>query len=101
MNVETLIKMANQICTLFEPEVAIETAAADTASHLKRFWDPRERHALIQHVDAYGDEELLPVVRSAGSQSHRAARRQAEHRRGRTMEGACRGWGCGLKGLRE
>ncbi|AUN96097.1 formate dehydrogenase subunit delta [Pseudazoarcus pumilus] len=65
MNVQTLIKMANQIGTFFEPEVAIEVAADDTAGHIKRFWDPRMRHALIQHVDAYGDEELLPVVAAA------------------------------------
>jgi len=45
--------------------VAIEVAADDTAGHIKRFWDPRMRHALIQHVDAYGDEELLPVVAAA------------------------------------
>lgn len=65
MNVQTLIKMANQIGTFFEPEVAIEVAADDTAGHIKRFWDPRMRQALIQHIDAYGDEELLPVVAAA------------------------------------
>lgn len=62
MNIQTLIKMANQIGTFFEPEVPVEVAADDTAAHIKRFWDPRMRRQLIAHVDAVGDAELLPVV---------------------------------------
>ena len=62
MNIQTLIKMANQIGTFFEPEVPVEVAADDTASHIKRFWDPRMRRQLISHVDAHGEDGLLPVV---------------------------------------
>ncbi|MBA4743235.1 MAG: formate dehydrogenase subunit delta [Azoarcus sp.] len=65
MNIQTLIKMANQIGTFFEPEVALEVAADDTANHIHRFWDPRMRRALIAHVDANGDAELLAVVAAA------------------------------------
>lgn len=61
----TLIKMANQIGSFFEPEVAIEVAADDTAGHIKRFWDPRMRKQLIGYIDEHGDTELLPVVATA------------------------------------
>lgn len=61
----TLIKMANQIGSFFEPEVAIEVAADDTAGHIKRFWDPRMRNQLIEYIDEHGDDELLPVVAAA------------------------------------
>lgn len=70
MNIQTLIKMANQIGTFFEPEVPVEVAADDTAAHIKRFWDPRMRRQLIGHVDASGESELLPVV-AAALQRHR------------------------------
>ena len=71
-NIAHLIKMANQIGTFFEPEADFEVAADDTAGHIKRFWDPRMRRQLIEHVDAHGDEGLMPIV-VAGLQRNRDA----------------------------
>jgi formate dehydrogenase subunit delta len=64
MHVENLIKMANQIGSFFEAEPDKEQARQDIASHLKRFWDPRMRKAIIAHVDQ-GGEGLLEIVTSA------------------------------------
>lgn len=62
MNIERLIKMANQIGTFFEAEAAPDLAANDVAGHMKRFWDPRMRRQLVEHVDATGGEGLMPIV---------------------------------------
>jgi formate dehydrogenase subunit delta len=63
MSPEKLVYMANQIGRFFahEPE---EKAVADTADHLKKFWDPRMRKAIIAYV-AQGGEGLQPLVRKA------------------------------------
>ena len=48
MNVEHLVKMANEIGAFYVAESAAD-AAQNIASHLKRFWEPRMRKTLIEH----------------------------------------------------
>ena len=50
MNPERLVQMANQISLFFESQPLREEAVAAVADHLKRFWDPRMRNAIIEHV---------------------------------------------------
>ncbi len=64
MHVENLVKMANQIGQFFEAEPDKDQAVRDIASHLKRFWDPRMRTAIIAHVDQ-GGAGLLEIVATA------------------------------------
>ena len=64
MHIENLIKMANQIGQFFEAEPDQDQAVKDIASHLKRFWDPRMRTAIITHVDQ-GGAGLLDIVAKA------------------------------------
>ena len=45
MNIEHLVKMANQIGSFFSTMPDRDQAIADLASHLKRFWEPRMRKA--------------------------------------------------------
>ena len=54
MNVEHLVKMANQIEDFFQSEPDRDIAIASIESHLKRFWDPRMRKAIIKHVEEGG-----------------------------------------------
>lgn len=61
MHIENLVKMANQIGQFFEAEPDQNQAIDDIASHLKRFWDPRMRSAIIAHVDQ-GGAGLLEIV---------------------------------------
>ena len=65
MHIDNLIKMANQIGTFFEAMPDRDEALADIASHLKRFWEPRMRRALLAHFDATGGEGLEPIVQTA------------------------------------
>ncbi|TSA50178.1 MAG: formate dehydrogenase [Nitrosomonadales bacterium] len=64
MNIQHLVKMANQIGQFFEAEPDQDQAINDIASHLKRFWDPRMRKAIVGHVKN-GGEGLLPIVMKA------------------------------------
>lgn len=60
---EKLVRMANQIATFFlsQPEaVRIE----GVANHINKFWEPRMRRALFEHIDK-GGEGLLPLVMDA------------------------------------
>lgn len=61
MNIEHLIKMANQIGQFFEAEPDQVQAMSDTAAHVKRFWEPRMRQTLIDYAAA-GGEGLSPFV---------------------------------------
>lgn len=64
MDAQHLIKMANQIGRFFEAEPDQAQAQQDIATHLKRFWDPRMRRAIVSYVTDGGDD-LLPIVREA------------------------------------
>ncbi len=54
MDIHHLVKMANQIGQFFEAEPDQEQAAKDVVSHIKRFWDPRMRKALVAHAEQRG-----------------------------------------------
>jgi formate dehydrogenase subunit delta len=49
MNIDLLIKMANEISAYFAAEPDGQEAARDVAGHLKRFWEPRMRRQLITY----------------------------------------------------
>ncbi|MGB6451154.1 MAG: formate dehydrogenase subunit delta [Steroidobacteraceae bacterium] len=49
MNVDNLVKMANEIAAFFASESPAERAPRDVATHLKRYWEPRMRHAMFEH----------------------------------------------------
>ena len=53
MNVEYLVKMANQIAAFYVAESASD-APKTIAAHLARFWDPRMRTALTKHNELGG-----------------------------------------------
>ena len=60
---DTLVRMANQIGDFFrvQPE---EQAVAGTADHIKRFWDPRMRSKMAEHL-AHGGAGLKPIALKA------------------------------------
>jgi len=65
---ERLVRMANQISRFFAHGGEAKAAAA-IADHLKQFWDPRMRSAIVAHVAAGGgglDPFALKAVRSLG-----------------------------------
>ena len=60
---DKLIRMANQIATFFlsQPE---EVRVEGVATHINKFWEPRMRRELFEHIDQ-GGEGLLPLVMEA------------------------------------
>jgi formate dehydrogenase subunit delta len=51
MNIDHLIKMANEISAYFASEPDTEQAAKDVAGHLRRYWEPRMRRQIITYCD--------------------------------------------------
>jgi formate dehydrogenase subunit delta len=63
MTLDKLVYMANQIGKFFASQ-GQDQAAAGTADHIKKFWDPRMRAAIVAHVEA-GGRGLDPSARRA------------------------------------
>ncbi|MBL6752134.1 MAG: formate dehydrogenase subunit delta [Nevskia sp.] len=61
MNAERLVQMANDIGDFFKSEPVREDAVAGIADHLRRFWTPRMRAQLAEHLRQGGEglEEML------------------------------------------
>ena len=64
MNIEHLVRMANDIGNFFKSEPDHTAAVDAVAQHLKRFWDPRMRKEIVAYVDN-GGVELTELVREA------------------------------------
>jgi formate dehydrogenase subunit delta len=63
-NVETLVTMANQIGEFFVTMKDRKQSLEEISSHLKRFWEPRMRRALLDHVE-HGGAGLHDIVLEA------------------------------------
>ncbi|MBX3502337.1 MAG: formate dehydrogenase subunit delta [Alphaproteobacteria bacterium] len=63
MSPDKLIYMANQIGKFFAHEGEAQ-AAQSVATHLRKFWDPRMRKAIVVHYES-GGVGLDPIVRQA------------------------------------
>ena len=64
MDVQNLVKMANQIESFFRSEADPEVAVAGIENHIRRYWEPRMRAAIIAH-HAQGGEGLGDLARRA------------------------------------
>jgi formate dehydrogenase subunit delta len=71
---DRLVAMANQIGLFFSSQPG-DHAARDTATHLRKFWNPRMRGAIVAHLDA-GGAGLAPTVRDAVAQLRDSATSQ-------------------------
>jgi formate dehydrogenase subunit delta len=60
---DRLVMMANQIGKFFMPQRRVDPSVA-IAEHLRKFWDPRMRAAIVAHLEA-GGEGLEEPVRQA------------------------------------
>jgi formate dehydrogenase subunit delta len=64
MHLEVLITMANQIGDFFAPYPPGQREEG-VRNHLRHYWDPRMREALLAHVDATGGAGLHTHVLAA------------------------------------
>ncbi|PRC91656.1 formate dehydrogenase subunit delta [Solimicrobium silvestre] len=62
MNVENLVTMANQIGSFYETMPDRNQALKDISGHLKKYWEPRMRRALLEHIDVDEETQLSPIV---------------------------------------
>lgn len=59
-----LVSMANQIAEFFDAELGPDEAYKGVAAHVARYWDPRMRRAILQHVKE-GGAQLSPSALKA------------------------------------
>jgi formate dehydrogenase subunit delta len=70
MNKQHLVEMANRIGEFFESMPDHDEALAGIADHVRRFWEPRMRRAILATLDdAAASEPMLPIVREALTQA--------------------------------
>ena len=63
MSPEKLARMANQIGKFFQHRPEAQ-AVADTADHLRKYWDPRMRRDIVAYLEN-GGVGLDPIVKKA------------------------------------
>lgn len=71
MNIDHLVKMANDIGQFYEALPNRQEGLNGVARHIRRSWDPRMRRDLLQEMDAGGARSMRPFVREA-IEGHRA-----------------------------
>jgi formate dehydrogenase subunit delta len=65
MNIDHLTEMANQIGQFFAAYPDHQQSQREIAEHLKKFWEPRMRRALLAHLDASNGAGLDALVHDA------------------------------------
>jgi formate dehydrogenase subunit delta len=70
-NTEHLIRMANSIGDFFSAMPDEAEARRDLATHIRRFWEPRMRRSIFEHIDQQQGDGLQAIVLQA-LQEHRA-----------------------------
>ena len=65
MNIQHLIKMANDIGAFFESEPDRSKAAKDVADHIKNFWERRMRREILGYLHEKSGDGLSPLVLEA------------------------------------
>ena len=71
MKADNLIHMANQIGEFFETMPEREEALDDLATHIRKFWEPRMRRALLAALDTDQAQDMRDIVQAA-LRKHRA-----------------------------
>ena len=65
MNIDLLIKMANEISAFFAAETDQEQAVRAVANHLQRFWEPRMRAQIIAYCEQRQGAGLVDLAKGA------------------------------------
>jgi formate dehydrogenase subunit delta len=71
MNNDNLIRMVNRIGAFFAAMPDREEAMRDLAQHVRRFWEPRMRRQLFEHLEVRHGEGVDELVVNA-LRRHRA-----------------------------
>lgn len=70
MDIQNLVRMANDIGNFFAAEPDRAIAVTGVVDHIRKFWDPRMRRAIISHSNNGGgglsDISRMAIERLAG-----------------------------------
>lgn len=72
---DRLVHMANQIGKFFQSQ-GPDTRVPGIAEHIRKFWDPRMRSAILAHLDAGGtglDPDVMKAVEALKTTGSSAA----------------------------
>lgn len=62
MDIDNLIKMANQIGSFYDSLPDPDEASREISGHIKKFWAPRMRIQLLDFVEQEDGAGLSPIV---------------------------------------
>jgi formate dehydrogenase subunit delta len=65
MDMENLVRMANQIGDFYESYPDKTEASREIANHLKKFWAPRMRSQLLDYLERQQGSGLSEIVLSS------------------------------------
>jgi formate dehydrogenase subunit delta len=65
MDIDHLVRMANSIGEFFAAMPDAQEAREGIASHIHKFWEPRMRRAIYEHIDVMKGEGLEHIVLQA------------------------------------
>ena len=69
MNIDHLIKMANEITAFWEGEATTQDVAVkEVASHIRRFWEPRMRAQMFTYLEQREGAGLSEIAQKALTQ---------------------------------
>ena len=77
MNIDLLIKMTNEIGEFFAGTTDAESAARDTARHLRRYWEPRMRAQMLKYYEERGGAGLTELAKNAVGLLYEASKAEA------------------------
>jgi formate dehydrogenase subunit delta len=63
MNIDLLVKMANEIGTFFSGTTDTQGASAEVARHLNRYWEPRMRAQMLSYYEQRAGAGLSEIAR--------------------------------------
>jgi formate dehydrogenase subunit delta len=72
MDIDNLVHMANRIGDFFAAMPDRTEALDGVATHIRKFWEPRMRRQILEHLDARQGAGLSELVREA-LQTNRAS----------------------------
>jgi formate dehydrogenase subunit delta len=74
MNIDLLIKMANEIGEFFTTASDPGQAARDVANHIRRYWEPRMRAQMLDYYEQRQGAGLTELAKGGVALLHAAAR---------------------------
>ncbi len=65
MDINNLVRMANQIGEFFSAYPDRKEALDGIANHIHKFWEPRMRGLILSHLSPEQTPEMSPLVRES------------------------------------